>query len=123
MNKEVDIVKELPAQKRYDYFIKKVVDYEAVWGLYNEGWATTEDSEGRKLVTFWPRSEFAEICAIGDWKGYMPARINLDEFLNNWMPGMMKDELKISVFWSNGNSVIVEPKRLLADMEEELENY
>ncbi|WP_245805776.1 DUF2750 domain-containing protein [Bacillus alkalicellulosilyticus] len=28
---------------RYEYFIKKVVDFEEVWGLYNGGWATALD--------------------------------------------------------------------------------
>lgn len=123
MNKEVDTVKKLPAHKRYKYFIKKVVDYEEVWGLYKEGWAITEDSEGSKLVPFWPKSDFADLCTIEDWKDYKPSKINLDEFLNNWIPGMRKDGLKISVFWNNDDSIVVEPERLLSDIEEELENY
>ena len=113
----------LPAHKRYNYFIRKVVDYEEVWGLYKEGWAVTEDLEGKKLVPFWPKSEFAEICAKGEWDGYIPSKINLDEFLNNWIPGMIKDGLKVAVFWMDDDSVVVDPKRLLADMNEELENY
>lgn len=35
--KEFEFVINLPANIRYEYFIKKVVDSEEVWGLYENG--------------------------------------------------------------------------------------
>ncbi|WP_461611880.1 DUF2750 domain-containing protein [Cytobacillus kochii] len=123
MKKEIDTVLKLPADKRYQYFIKKIVDYEAVWGLYKDGWAITEDSEGSQLVPFWPNSEFATLCTIEDWKDYKPLKISLDAFQTNWIPGMKKDGFKVSVLWNNDDSVVVEPEILLSHIDEELENY
>ncbi len=123
MHNEIKAVIKLPALKRYSYFIKKVVDFEQVWGLYNDGWAMTEDSEGNQIIPFWPKSEYADLCIEENWKSYQPKKIDLDDFLGKWIPGMNRDGLKIAVFWYNNDSVIVEPDRLLSDLEEELDNY
>lgn len=123
MEKEINAVIRLSGQKRYEYFIKKVADNEEVWGLYNNGWAMTEDSKGNQLIPFWPKIEYANLCAIEDWEDYNPKSIDLDDFINKWIPGMRNDGIKISVFWYNNDSVAVNPERLLSDLEEELENY
>jgi hypothetical protein len=39
--KEFEALLNQPTNIRYEYFIKKVVDFEEVWGLYNDGWTTT----------------------------------------------------------------------------------
>lgn len=124
MNKnEFDAVIKMPAQKRYEYFIKKVTDYELVWGLYNDGWATTQDDAGNILIPFWPRKEFAEHCAINEWQGYEAAEIDLDEFINEWISGMEEDGNKSSIFWNNVDSAVMEGSVLLEDLNRELENY
>lgn len=51
-NKEFEAVIKIPGPKRYEYFIKKVVDYEELWGLYDDGWAITEDDQGNKMIPF-----------------------------------------------------------------------
>ena len=61
--KEFYSVLNLPANKRYEYFIKKVVDWGEVWGLYEDGWAMTEDDNGNLLIPFWPKKEFAQYCS------------------------------------------------------------
>ena len=39
-NSKIDNVINLTASERYDYFIRKVADFEEVWGLKDaEGWA------------------------------------------------------------------------------------
>ncbi|PTY77790.1 hypothetical protein B5V89_13415 [Heyndrickxia sporothermodurans] len=123
MNNEIKAVVKLPALKRYGYFIKKVADFEEVWGLYDGGWAMTEDSEGNQLVPFWPKREFADLCNEENWEGYKPKKIDLDVFIDKWIPGMKNDGSKIAIFWYNNDSIVVDPERLLSDLEEELENY
>ncbi|QGQ45789.1 DUF2750 domain-containing protein [Metabacillus sediminilitoris] len=44
-----------PPNIRYKDFIRKVVDSEVVWGLYNEGWATGHDEEGNTLIQFFSK--------------------------------------------------------------------
>ncbi|MFD2328955.1 DUF2750 domain-containing protein [Cohnella sp. GCM10020058] len=68
--KEFEAIIKLSANIRYEYFIKKVTDSEEVWGLYDDGWAMSSDDNGRLLIPFWPKKEFAEYCAYEDWSNY-----------------------------------------------------
>lgn len=124
MNKiEFEAVINLQAKKRYEYFIKKVVDSEEIWALYDDGWATTTDNAGRILIPFWPKKEFAKVCAIDSWENYKPEKIDLEEFINDWLPGMKKDGHIPSIFWNHKDSVVLEIDTLLNDLNSEFENY
>lgn len=116
-------VPKISARKRYEYFIKKVADYEQVWGLYDDGWATTIDDNGNKLIPFWPKEEFAADCAIGEWDNYTPKAINLYEFMEEWTVNIKEDGYKPSIFFNNDDSAVVEVDVLLRDLNLELENY
>lgn len=122
-NKELEAVIKLSAQKRYEYFIKKIVDFEELWGLYDDGWAMTSDDNKNMMIPFWPKKEYADFCAIGEWRGYTSESIDLYEFINKWLPDMKVDNIKPSIFFNNENSAVIEVEKLIGDIEEELENY
>jgi len=122
-SKEFEAVLKLPGPKRYEYFIKKVVDSEKVWGLYNDGWAMSQDNEGGILIPFWPREEFAQFCAKDDWENYLPKSINLYDYLDKWLPGIKKDGYKPSIFSNNQETVVVDIETLFNDLKRELDNY
>lgn len=121
--KEFDAVIKLPAAKRYEYFIKKVVDAEELWGLYNEGWAVTQDDNGNLLIPFWPKKEFAEYCAIGEQSIYVAESIDLYEFINEWLPEMKESGHKPSIFWNCDDSAVLEIDIILKDLNNELDKY
>ncbi|WP_079508607.1 DUF2750 domain-containing protein [Mesobacillus jeotgali] len=56
-SKEFEAVIRQPAEVRYEYFIKKAADYEEVWGLYLEGWATAKDDMERILLPLFPNEK------------------------------------------------------------------
>ncbi|WP_240458732.1 DUF2750 domain-containing protein [Virgibacillus sp. Bac330] len=122
-NKEIEIISNLSGIKRYEYFIKKVVDFEEVWGLYEGGWAISESENGEPLMPFWPKKEFANLCAINEWNNYKAKHIELEDFIQEWLPGMKKDGFKPSIFWNNIDSVILDVDKLITDLEEELDKY
>jgi len=122
-NKEFETVIKLSGLKRYEYFIKKVVDYEEVWGLYDDGWAITEDDQGNKMIPFWPKKEYADFCVKDEWETYVAKSIDLYEFIESWIPGMKTDKIKPSIFWNNEDSVVLDAEHLIQDLECELENY
>lgn len=123
-NKELENVLKLGAPERYEYFIKKVIDLEEIWGLYNNGWVEAEDDNGVKVLPFWPRQEFAKVCASNEWKTCTPKSIDLDVFINRWIPGMQKDGKKPCIFYTDKDKgIVIECQRLLNDLELELENY
>lgn len=121
--KEFEGVIKQPPNIRYEYFIKKVVDFEEVWGLYNDGWATAQDEEGNTLIPFFPKEEFAEIYAKNEWSGCKAKPIDLDDFIDKWLIGMERDGVKPSIFPTDDDTAVVNIDVILKDLETELENY
>ena len=124
-DKEMAVVLSLDAPLRYGHWIKKVADQEEVWSLWNEeGWALAGDDSGHEMVPVWPHSRYAELCAKGVWAGCRAKSIPLDVWLDRWIPGMVRDQLLVSVFPTpGGKGICVEPKRLEQDLRNELSNY
>lgn len=123
--KKNDNILKLSTEERYDYFVRKVADFEEVWGLKeNDGWALLGDNNGRVLFPVWPEKEFAEICAIDTWSAYEPIAIDLDDFLEILSPRIKKDNLFYSVFLTPENKgVIISPEELCTDIEDECQQY
>jgi hypothetical protein len=121
--REFDALIRQPAAVRYEYFIKKAADYEEVWGLYNEGWATAQDDKGNTLLPLFPNKRFAENIAEKEWEGFKPKRIELDYFLEKWLPGMRSDGVKPSIFPTDTDSAVMDVDTLREDLEAELEKY
>lgn len=122
--KKIENILSQTAKERYEYFIRKVSDFEQVWGLYNDGWATAGNNEGQKGISFWPEAEFAELCATDKWSNYEVKEIKLDVYLRKWLVGMHKDGIDAIIFSTpNDKGVFVKPDKLLKDINEELEQY
>lgn len=124
--KELEAVVKLEAPKRYEYFIKKTVDSEEVWGLFNtdNGWANVGDDQNNILIPLWPKMEFAALCIDIGWETYQPKAIDLDHFIDKWIPGMKEDGYKAFIFPTpEGKGIAIETDRLLNDLQLELENY
>jgi len=121
---EFESVVRLPPQKRYEYFVKKVADWREVWSLWNDGWALMGDKDGDETVPVWPDALFAEASAVGEWLGYKPRRISLEEWLNRWTPGMEVDHRRVAVFpVLEGQATTASPLKLETDLKLELAKY
>jgi hypothetical protein len=120
--KEIAAVLALEDAKRYTYFIKKVADQQVLWSLRTEGgWVLAGDDQGHELVPVWPHEKFAALCAKDEWAGAVPKSIELDAWLERWIPGMERDGKRVAIFPTPGNrGVAIEPARLGADLREEL---
>ena len=115
----------MDALKRYEYWVKKVADQEEVWSLWQEdAWALAGDDAGRQFVPVWPHSRYAALCAQGAWAGYQPKAIDLNAWLDRWIPGMEQDQRLLAVFPTpKDKGVPMEPRRLEKDLRTELANY
>lgn len=123
-NKKIQNIINLSKEERYNYFIRKVADFEQVWGLYNDGWALLGDDLNNQVFPFWPEKEFAELCANDQWSGYEPKSIDLDNFMEKWIPGMEKDKIEVNIFYTpQSKGVTISPNQLGNDLGEELEQY
>jgi hypothetical protein len=122
---EFAVVTALPGPGRYEYFIHKVADAEAVWSLGSaEGWVLVGDADGRECVPVWSHSRYAAAYARGDWAGTEPRSIELSDWMEKWLPGIERDGRLVAVFpVPSGGGVVVPAERLRGDLEEELDKY
>ncbi len=124
-NKEIESLLTLSGTVRYEHFVKRVADWEEVWSLRDKkGWVLSENDEGVKSIPVWPHPEYAKLCAEESWKGNKPSSIELQEFMENWLPGMETDGVLVAVFPTpSGKSVQVSAAELKQHLLEECEQY
>lgn len=122
--KKLRSILEKSGEERFEYFIRKVTDFSEVWGLFDNGWATSSDKSGGTAIPFWPEKDFARLCASETWKNYAPRKIGIEDFLDKWLPGMEKDGSLAAVFPTpTDKSVFIEPNRLGSLLKKEMEQH
>ncbi|PLS18236.1 DUF2750 domain-containing protein [Bacillus sp. M6-12] len=122
--KEFEAVFHSPVQVRYEYFIKRAADFEEVWVLTNEGEVALSGNENDELLLpLWPFKEYAEACKNGEWKTYIAENINIYEFIDEYIISLKEDKIRLSIFFNNKDSAVVETDILVSDLNKELEQY
>jgi len=123
-DKEFEALIAMPAPERYALFVRRVVDWQIVWSLRSpNGWTLMGDDNGTEVVPVWPHERFAHTCA--DLKKHETAMaIDLDDWLEKWLPGMSKDRRQVAVFpVPNGKGVVISPEQLKSDLLLERDQY
>ena len=119
--KEIEAVLQLPGERRYRYFIKRVADASKLWGLWNDGWATGITDDGQQTMPVWPAPEYADLCRLGDWKDYTPKDIELHYFMEEFLPNLIREGVRVSIFDTpSEDTVIINDSELIDDLKEEL---
>ena len=122
--KQIEAVLKLTAPKRYDHFIKVVADREEAWGLYNDGWALAGADDGQQVFPLWPRSEYAEMCAVGDWSEYTAKEIELEVLLEGLLPSLKERGTILGVFYTpEDKGVLPELEVFEQDLRTELKRF
>jgi peptidoglycan/xylan/chitin deacetylase (PgdA/CDA1 family) len=122
--KQMAAILALAPPQRYDHFIKKVVGWRKLWGLYDEGWAMSESRDGEPVFPLWPEKEYAELCATADWAGYQAKEIELEEFMTELLPLLEERGVHPGVFFvPEKGSIDVTIEQLRKDLEQELDKY
>jgi len=122
---EQDNVLKLDPKKRYNHFIAKVADWEELWSLKNdEGFVGMGDDSDNNGIPFWPHPDYARLFITNDWSDCKLEKIDLNDFMEKWLPGMENDKLIVIVFPSpNLKGITVKPFELLSDLKEECKKY
>jgi Protein of unknown function (DUF2750) len=120
---KIKSITSLNSEQRFNYFLRKVTDFESVWGLFNDGWAVVRNDQGEG-IPFWPEAEFADLCATDAWVGYSAKEIKLSDFMGKWLPGMNIDNKSAFIFpVHHDKSCLVKPVDLLRLLNEEMRQY
>ena len=85
--------------QRYEYFMRKVADFEEIWSLHSpDGWVELSDEDGQICLPIWPHPDFAASWAVDSWSDCEPKAIKLDVWLERWTQGLEKDDTVLVVF-------------------------
>lgn len=124
-DKEIEAISKLEPIKRYQYFIKRVADSEAMYSLIDKegNWALA-DVEGRTVFSVWSASEFASACALGEWEGFSVKEIAMEEFEDQIIDEIDQNNYLINVFSIKGKSgFVVDLSEFARDLSEEMKKY
>lgn len=123
-HKQLSAVLELSGQQRLEYFVKVVADWQEVWGLYLDGWALAATDDGVPVFPLWPAKEYAQVCAEGEWKGYEPRSISLDDLMRVLLPKLRSDAVLPGVFPTpTSRGVTPSVEEFMLALEAQLEQY
>lgn len=112
------------SDENLDRFIVEAMAQGCVWGLQgSEGWALcgSENHDEVDVIPFWSQEAFASVHCKDDWSGYAPVAIELEEFLEDWLPGMHDDVMLLGINWNadlEGDEI--EPLDLLEEFDMEI---
>jgi len=117
---EVRRLLSLPPEDRAVSFFQLVADWEEAWGLRDaDGWIVAQETDALPL---WPHAAFAEACARGPWEGAAPEPVALDDLLEDLLPLLQEDGLRIAVFPSSEDpGLLLAPGEVRERLERELE--
>ena len=122
--KEIEAVLKLPADKRYQHFIKRIADQEELWGIYDSDWIKIKYEDGSDLFPVWPNKEYAQLYLQKYCPSAFVKTIDLYEFIDTFLPELGERNIAVSVFPTpEGEGHIVCYEKVIADLNEELEKY
>ena len=115
----------MTSKQRYEHFISKVCDWEELWILadQNQDFLIITPQENLEYLPVWPHADYAS--AFHEiYPSLKPSRIELDSFLETWLPNLNKDGLNVGVLPNLGATVwIIGPLDLKEELENELQQY
>lgn len=112
------------ADENYEQFLEDAVDSGIVWAVVTEegedgdfALCDSEEKPGTDVMPFFSQQKYVEAVCTGEWSGYAAQPIELDDFIDNWLPGMQKDGLLVGVNWNAElEGLEVEPLDLSLDL-------
>lgn len=123
-DKEMQAVSRLDGPARFKHFVKRVVDSQAAWGLWHEGWAMMVDDHGARGFPLWPAKEYAELHREDDWAAFEAREIPLEDILGALLPKLAEQGVRAAVFpVPSGKSVFTTSAELEAAVREEMAAY
>lgn len=113
--KKNESIIQLPAGKRYEYFIRKTADFQQIWSLRNaEGWLLLGGNTNAKLIPLWPERIFAEYCNRVNKTECQAESIGLNDFLSKMSKILIRDNIQLAVFPNQNMSAPIRDRKSLS---------
>ena len=112
-------------QENLDRLVVECLENGCIWGLQDQegNWSlvSSMDNDSIDVIPFWSDQRMAQALCTGDWEVYKPVAIEMEEFLDDWLPGMHSDVLMTGINWNEDlEGQEMEPLDLLEEFEAEL---
>lgn len=121
---EIQAILRLDAPLRFNHFVKRVVDTEKAWGLWNNGWVLMENNDGTRVFPLWPAYEYADLCRAGEWSVCEVREIPLSHILDQLIPRLAESDLLVGIFpTEKGQGIVITPHELADYLNSELQRY
>ena len=125
---ELEAVTALSLEKRYNYFVKRICDWEQVWTLYEDDYIVLNEAKNGKLyILLFPFKDFAEHYATNTrgMKGVSYKSFEINEFLETIIKKLQANNVSNALVFpvANGYGLNVSMTDMVKDIQSELENY
>jgi hypothetical protein len=119
---EFERLTEASAEVQYGYFVERCVETRQVWALIDgeDNWAAFGAPEEGILLCVWPHPRFAQACAYGDWQTREAVPVDVDVFIDDVLPDLIREGTLVAVFPTHDTAVPMEPERVMKDLAIEL---
>jgi hypothetical protein len=84
-------------------FYAEAVDHRSFWGIRDGGgFPAPLNGDGERAMPFWSLHSRAEsvVSTVPAYTGFEVVEIPLDEFLDRWLPGLERDDVRVGLNWS-----------------------
>lgn len=122
-DEELEAVLAESMERKFDYFVGKVVDWGEVWVLRQGERTLAMIESDPPALAVWPHQRFAEACRVRNWADYEPASMSLENFVEDVLPEAQGYGHIIALLHSaeTQRHVTVPPEELKAVIEGQLE--
>lgn len=125
---ELEAVTALSPEKRYNYFVKRICDWEQVWTLYEDDCIVLNEAKNGKLyILLFPFKDFVEHYATNTrgMKGVSYKSFEINEFLETIIKKLQANNVSNALVFpvANGYGLNVSMTDMVKDIQSELENY
>jgi hypothetical protein len=125
---ELEAVTALSPEKRYNYFVKRICDWEQVWTLYEDDYIVLNEAKNGKLyILLFPFKDFAEHYATNTrgMKGVSYKSFEINEFLETIIKKLQANNVSNALVFpvANDYGLNVSMTDMVKDIQSELENY
>lgn len=111
---QLDTLPTMPAEARYDFLVRQVLENEQLWTLRSDAGTVLMSCDGDDCLPIWPHADFARQWISGDWADCEPLAIDLAAWLDRWLPGLQQDGLALAVFpGTKEEGIVLEPLEFL----------
>lgn len=122
---EIENISSLSPKNRYDYFIRKIADFEEVWTIIDsDGNFTLAEVEHNTVISLWTAEAFIESNFTPDWADCVPFKLSLNALEEVLIPLIRQNNYLINIFPVDSRiGHIVTLNDFINDLNDELEQY